>query len=91
MYSQFFPCPQNNKPFLMDGVARLDRLQPVVPQAPAWEPLPLKLADSALAVLLALVRLRFGSTEENEVAELRYILKDAVPDEYRPAAAVPSL
>jgi hypothetical protein len=85
MYSQFFPMPKNNTPYLMDGVARLDRLLPVVPKGLAWDPLPIRLTDSALALLLAMLRMRFGSTEEKEIEELRYILADAVPDEYRAA------
>lgn len=84
-YSQFFFCPASNNHGVYDGVARLDRLYPVVPLDPAaYDPLPLALADEALAVLLALIRLRFGSTSEPEIDALRELLLDTVPEEFRP-------
>lgn len=89
MYSQFFPCARNDRPLIMESAARLDRLLPVVPQAPTWEPLPLKLVPEALSVLLALLRLRFGSSKEQEIDDLRELLRDTLPAEYAPTVVVP--
>jgi hypothetical protein len=88
MYSQFFPCPQNNDPFLMGGAARLDRLQTIVPQAPSWEPTDVRLVPEAMSVLLGLLRLRFGSTSESEIEALRDLLKDCIPPEHQAATEV---
>jgi len=85
LYSQFFFCPANSSPSVYDGVARLDRLFPVVPKDPAaYDPLPLALSDEALSVLLALLRLRFGSRSEPEINTLRELLQDTIPEEFRP-------
>ncbi len=85
MYSQFFPCAGSSEPFMYDSVARLDRLQPIVPQAPTWEPMPVALADDALAVLLALLRLRAGSRLEQEISDLRDLLLETVKPEFKVA------
>jgi hypothetical protein len=87
MYSQFFPCARNDRPLVLESAARLDRLLPIVPQAPTWEPLPLALAPEALSVLLALLRLRFGSSKEQEIEDLRDLLRDAIPPEHQPTVA----
>lgn len=79
MYSQFFPCSGNQEPFVLGGAARLDRMLPVVPQMPTWQPLSLKISSEALAVLHAQIRLRAGSREEPELDTIREILKDAIP------------
>jgi hypothetical protein len=94
LYGQFFFCPRNSSPSVDDSVARLDRLFPVVPQDPAaYDPLPVALADEALSVLLALLRLRFGSKSEPEIDTIREITADTIPVEFRlaqqPAVPVP--
>ncbi|MBN9682489.1 MULTISPECIES: hypothetical protein [unclassified Corallococcus] len=85
MYSQFFYCPSNNSPEVLASVARLDRLFPVVPVAPAaYTPLPLALVDDALNILMALLRMRFGSKQEPEIDELRELLAETVPAQFAP-------
>lgn len=85
MYSQFFPVAGNSSPPIYDGVARLDRLLAVCPNFPAYEPVALALADEALSVLLALLRLRAGSRSEPEIDGLRDLLLETVKAEYLPA------
>ncbi|ATB29675.1 hypothetical protein [Melittangium boletus] len=88
LYSQFFFCPANSSPIVYDGVARLDRLFPVVPKDPAaYDPLPLALSDDALPVLLALLRLRFGSKSEPEIDVMRELLVDTIPEQFRPSSS----
>lgn len=82
-YSQFFFCPAHSSPLVYDGVARLDRLLPVVPRDPAaFDPLPLALAPLALTVLMAMLRLRFGSVQEQEIDELRSLVSDSIPSQF---------
>jgi hypothetical protein len=85
LYSQFFPIAANSSPLVLDGVARLDRLIAVVPQFPAYEPIPLALAQEALSVLLAFLRLRFGSCSEPEIDLLREVLLETIKPEYLPS------
>jgi hypothetical protein len=81
MYSQFFYCPPLLKAGLSGGVARLDRLQMVIPTSRAvYDPLPISLSDEALAVLTAMIRAFFGS-EEKDLIDYKEILIESLPPE----------
>jgi hypothetical protein len=85
MYSQFFYCPPLRKLGLSGGVARLDRLQIVIPTNRAvYDPLPVVLSDDALAVLLSMIRFLFGSAE-TDLSAYKEILRDTLPPEAMPA------
>lgn len=87
MYSQFFYapkiCPRTKLALAKDGVVRLDRIFSVSPSR-GMRPLDLKLAPPALALLMALVRERFGNAEEAELKTVRELLLDALPEDCRP-------
>lgn len=85
MYSQFFYCPPLRKLVLSGGVARLDRLQIVIPTNRAvYDPLPVVLSDDALAVLLSMIRFLFGSAE-TDLSAYKEILRETLPPEAMPA------
>ena len=53
MYNQFFYCPAMEDIGLTGGVARLDRIQIILPTDRAvYDPLPIALSEDALAVLV---------------------------------------
>jgi hypothetical protein len=84
MYSQFFYCPLLRKEGLSGGIARLDRLQMLLPiNRAVYDPLPISLSDDALAVLLAMMRFLFGSAEEELIA-YKEVLMDTLPPEAKP-------
>lgn len=84
MYNQFFYCPPLRKMGLEGGVARLDRLQIVIPTNPAvYEPLPVSLSEDALAVFLAMLRYLFGA-DEPDLTAYKELLLDSLPAEAEP-------
>lgn len=85
LYRQFFYCPENSSPWVYESVARLDRLEPMMPIAPGYEPTQVALSKEALAVLMAMLRTLFGAPDEPDLAALRELLKEALP-----AVAMPS-
>jgi len=84
MYNQFFYCPPVDDIGLSEGVARLDRIQIILPADRAvYEPLPAALSEDALAVLLSMLRSWFGSVEE-DLDAYRELLKESIPPEAMP-------
>jgi hypothetical protein len=85
LYNQFFYCPRT--PIGMDpveGVARLDRIQVVFPgHRASFDPLPIKLSDDALTVLMQLLRswlcIRGAPEDEKYLQELKDLVKGALP------------
>ena len=80
MYKQFFFCPRNNDPLTDDSVARLDRLQVVVPIHPVYMPTQVALSPESLAILLGQLRFLFGG-EEEDFDVVRQLAMEALPEE----------
>jgi hypothetical protein len=86
MYNQFFYCPKTPPGMTpIEGVARLDRIQVIFPvQRASYNPLPIRLSDDALPILMNLLRewLRVKGTSEDEtyLRELKELLKETLPD-----------
>jgi hypothetical protein len=84
LYNQFFYCPGIKNIGLNEGVARLDRIQIILPTDRAvYDPLPIALSDDALAVLLSMLRSWFGSVEE-DLNAYKELLKETLPAEALP-------
>jgi hypothetical protein len=84
-YNQFFYCPRTPGKDLIEGVARIDRLQIVFPgHRASFSPLPLKLSEDVLAILVEMVRewLCIKGSPENEkyLKELRNLLRETLPE-----------
>lgn len=77
MYNQFFYCP-SYKGFSC-GVARLDRIQVIIPTNPinraVIEPKNLSLTDEAYSLLLMMIRTLFGGDEE-DLESLKSLLQE---------------
>lgn len=80
MYKQFFYCLRNNDPLAVDSVARLDRIQVIVPRHPTYTPTPVALGPESLSILLGQLRFLFGG-EEEEFLTVRDIAMEALPEE----------
>jgi hypothetical protein len=88
MYNQFFYCPGLADIGVTEGVARLDRIQMVLPTDRAvYDPLPAALSDDALSVLLSMLRSWFGSVEE-DLNAYKELLKETLPPEALPRSTV---
>ena len=86
MYNQFFYCPPMNVIDFSEGIARLDRIQIILPTDRAvYEPLPVALSEDALAVLLSMLRSWFGSVEE-DLDAYRELLRETIPPNAMPKA-----
>jgi hypothetical protein len=84
MYNQFFYCPPMNDIDFSEGIARLDRIQIILPTDRAvYEPLPVALSEDALAVLLSMLRSWFGSVEE-DLDAYRELLRETIPPNAMP-------
>jgi len=84
MYNQFFYCPGVTDIGVTEGVARLDRIQIILPTDRAvYDPLPIALSDDALAVLLSMLRSWFGSVEE-DLNAYKELLRETLPAEALP-------
>lgn len=84
MYNQFFYCPPMNDIGFSEGIARLDRIQTILPTDRAvYDPLPIALSEDALAVLLSMIRSWFGSVEEDLYA-YKELLRETLPPEALP-------
>ena len=84
MYNQFFYCPPMDDIGLAEGIARLDRIQVILPTDRAvYEPLPVALSEDALAVLLSMLRFWFGSVEE-DLDAYRELLRGTIPPQATP-------
>jgi hypothetical protein len=84
-YNQFFYCPRTPGKELIEGVARLDRLQIVFPgHRASYNPVPIKLKRDALVILVEMLRewLCIKGSPENEkyLSSLQEILKETIPD-----------
>jgi hypothetical protein len=80
MYKQFFFCPKGNSPLTADSIMRLDRLQTVIPDYPAFIPEPFCLSPESLGVLMAMLRSLFGAKEEPEFEALRELVSELLPE-----------
>ncbi|PIV19872.1 MAG: hypothetical protein COZ69_11390 [Deltaproteobacteria bacterium CG_4_8_14_3_um_filter_45_9] len=84
MYNQFFYCPTVTDIGVTGGVARLDRIQIILPTDRAvYDPLPIALSEDALAVLLSMFRSWFGSVEE-DLNAYKELLTGTLPPEALP-------
>jgi len=81
MYKQFFFCPKGNSPLTSDSIMRLDRLQTIIPNYPAYIPEPYSLSTEVLGVLMAMLRSLFGAKEEPEFEALKALVFESLPDE----------
>ena len=83
MYNQFFYLPSYRKIGFEEGIARLDRLNIIIPDhnRAVCDPMPFALSEDALGILLAMLRSLFGSIEEPELEALKEILKESLPQE----------
>lgn len=84
-YNQFYYCPRTPGKELIEGVARLDRLQIVFPvHRASYIPLPIKLTSEAFLVLMEMLRawLCIKGTPENEkyLSELKELLEETLPN-----------
>jgi len=79
MYRQFFYCPY--KAPVYESVVRLDRIQPIIPHHPGWEPENIALSGEALGVLMGMLREYFGAPRDEDLKALREIVQEALPDE----------
>ncbi len=67
-----------------EGIARLDRIQTILPTDRAvYDPLPIALSEDSLAVLLSMIRSWFGSVEEDLYA-YKELLRETLPPEASP-------
>ena len=60
---------------------RLDRLQTVIPDYPAFTPEPFALSAESLGVLMAMLRSLFGAKEEPDFEALKTLVYESLPDE----------
>jgi len=87
MYRQFLYCPEMGAHGVYEALVRLDRLQPVMPHHPAYEPTRVVLAKEALGVLMGIIRGLFGAPEDEDLVALKELLKETLPPEARPGGA----
>ena len=86
MYDQFFYCPKTPSGMMpIEGVARLDRIQVVFPvHRASYKPLPIRLSDDAITILMSLLRtwLRIKGEPEDEkyLMGLKELVKETLPD-----------
>lgn len=80
LYNQFFFCPKG-PPLPSDSIVRLDRLQTIIPSPIVLEPMPYRLSEDALGVLMSMVRLLFGSADEANFQALKQLAIEALPPE----------
>jgi len=74
-------CPKGNSPLTADSIMRLDRLQTIIPNYPAYIPEPFSLSTEVLGVLMAMLRSLFGAKEEPEFETLKELVFESLPDE----------
>jgi hypothetical protein len=85
LYNQFFYCPRTPSGMPpVEGVARLDRIQIVSPgHRASFDPLPIKLSDDALTVLMHLLRswlcIRGAPEDEKYLLDLKELVKETLP------------
>lgn len=90
LYRQFFYCPPKASPQVYEGIVRLDRLLPVIPRHPTYEPVNVALSDEALALLRTMLRRLFwGVPTSVDAAEEQFqivqeIAQEALPPEHLP-------
>jgi hypothetical protein len=85
LYNQFFYCPRTPSGMApIEGVARLDRIQVVFPgHRASFDPLPIKLSNDALTVLMHLLRswlcIRGAPEDEKYLRDLKELVKETLP------------
>lgn len=85
LYNQFFYCPRTPSGMApIEGVARLDRIQVAFHgHRASFDPLPIKLSEDALAVLMHLLRswlcIRAAPEDEKYLHELKELVKETLP------------
>ncbi len=79
MYRQFFFCPNFSEVY--EGIIRLDRIQPVIPHYPGWQPVGISLSGEALGVVMAMLREYFGAPQDEDMKALREIVQEALPED----------
>ena len=86
LYNQFFYCPRTPSGMgPVEGVARLDRIQTVFPgHRASFDPLPVRLSDDALTVLMHLLRswlcIKGAPEDEEYLKDLKELVKESLPD-----------
>jgi len=95
LYRQFFPMQswtEKRSPRPLDAcsleetVARFDRLQFVRPHPPGCRPIPLRVSQKAFDLLQACLWEYLGAPASKDVAELRELVAEDLPEEARPVA-----
>jgi hypothetical protein len=85
LYNQFFYCPRTPSGMVpVEGVARLDRVQVVFSgHRASFDPLPIKLSEDALAVLMLLLRswlcIKGAPEDEKDLNDLKELLRETLP------------
>lgn len=85
LYNQFFYCPRTPPGMNpIEGVARLDRIQVVFfGHRASFDPLPIKLSEDALAVLMHLLRswlcIKGAPEDEKDLHDLKELVKETLP------------
>ena len=81
LYVSVSPGSGNGNFGFSEGIARLDRIQTILPTDRAvYDPLPIALSEDSLAVLLSMIRSWFGSVEEDLYA-YKELLRETLPPE----------
>lgn len=90
LYRQFFYCPSKASPMVYEAIVRLDRLLPVIPRHPTYEPMNVALSDEALALLRTMLRRLFWGVPtpiddaEEQFQVVQQIAQEALPAEHLP-------
>ena len=85
LYNQLFYCPRTPSGMApIEGVGRLDRVQIVFPgHRASFDPLPIKLSEDALAVLMHLLRswlcIKGAPEDEKDLHDLKELVKETLP------------
>lgn len=90
LYNQFFylpkTCLKSKISFEKDGIVRLDRLFPASPNRGVIS-MDKKLAEEPLLLLMAVLRERFGDTQDENLRTVRELLYETLPEDCRPKSA----
>ncbi len=90
LYRQFFYCPSNASPKVHEAIVRLDRLTPVIPRHPTYEPVAIALSGEALTLIRTmLLRLFWGvpippDADEEQFEVVQQLAQEALPPDILP-------